>query len=89
MNYSEEFKQKLKDVYPSFLTWHRMAEEGDVKLVKEIESFEIGIITPEEVVESIQKGREGVNNLYSKAKRMSEQNILWNMAMDIIFEYDG
>ncbi len=86
MIYTKEFRTKLKEVYPSFFAWHRMAEEENDALLEEIQAFDIGIITPEEIVESFGKGTEGKSNLFTKAKRMVEQNKVWSMVMDLLFE---
>jgi hypothetical protein len=89
MNYTEEFKQKLQEVYPSYLAWHRLAEEGNYSLIKELIDFDIGIITPDEILVYFSQGIEGLSNLQVRAKRMAKQNEVWNMAMDIYFLYDS
>lgn len=87
MKYSKEFQEKLKEVYPMFDAFHKMAENGDMSLITALEelcNYEISIF---EVLDGL-KTQEAMHNLFAKCQRMAVKVEIYSMAMEEYSKYE-
>jgi hypothetical protein len=80
LTYSQQLKDRIKEVYPLFDAFHKMAEEGSENLITALEelcSYEVSIY---EVLEGLQT-TEKMHNLFAKCQRMALKHEIYSQAM--------
>jgi hypothetical protein len=88
MKFSQEFIDKLIEIYPSCADYHKMAIDGDGQLLNALNCMCDEQISNEDIITCMEKGAEGQHNLYTRAKRLKEREDIYFKALEE-FENNG
>lgn len=84
MQYSEEFKAKVKSIYPDWQDLNNHLENGSEFVGRYLDDSSQGGLSPEEVMQAIDN--QNVKALYEKAKTLAAKKALYGEWYDMYQE---
>ena len=78
MEFSKEFINKCKEIYPDWKELHQKLEEGNVFALRYLDDARYEKITAEEVLNA-----ESLNDLKIKAMEINEKQKLYSQALEM------
>ena len=82
IKFSQEFIKKLIEVYPACVDYHKMAIDGSEELISALNCMSDEHISNDDIILELERGPEGIHNIYTRAKRLKEREEIYFMALE-------